>query len=442
VEFKTKIISLLETLSFLPSESVLVQYWAPKEIGNTVVLTITCQPFGLWGDSKELILYHKGCSDHKLYVHPKEGVAFGLSGRVFLSRTHEQTQNVHRYPKYQRPPCEDAIFTKIWGSFAVPVIDANKCVGVLEFVMDTPKDSYDIDISAVYGVLERAGFQTPVETNCPRKTINDPKRLRRTKSFEITRYCSLVPHFGLSSADAAFKLGVTPSTFRNACRSVGIPEWPWIPNSTTTRASSDHESQIKPTASENSHFATSIATEAMPCIWNMEISEWSPVQTNQTDCDIGTLIAKEYGSVGYPTETKYMASDPSSFGALIIIDHLPDLSSLIPGWNVGSEWPYTQITTTIEASLSDTSSYGDPLATKDVGIFDLSTMTIGASPPETQTNQIAYGTGRTEPLHVEVERERDRADFMLEFEMEYPDLDEDIHGFSFMKNGTAITYYS
>uniref|UniRef100_A0A251RM14 GAF domain-like protein n=1 Tax=Helianthus annuus TaxID=4232 RepID=A0A251RM14_HELAN len=154
VEFKKKIISLLQTLLFLPSESVLVQYWAAKEIGNTVVLTTTCQPFGLWGNNKELQSYHKGCSDHKLYVHPKEGVAFGLSGRVFLNRTHEQTRDVHRYPKYQRPPCEDyAIFTKIWGSFAVPVIEADKCVGVLEFVMDTPKDSSDIT-GAVYSALE------------------------------------------------------------------------------------------------------------------------------------------------------------------------------------------------------------------------------------------------------------------------------------------------
>ncbi|KAF5753788.1 hypothetical protein HanXRQr2_Chr17g0784001 [Helianthus annuus] len=41
----------------------------------------------------------------------------------------------------------------IWGSFAVPVIEADKCVGVLEFVMDTPKDSSDIT-GAVYSALE------------------------------------------------------------------------------------------------------------------------------------------------------------------------------------------------------------------------------------------------------------------------------------------------
>ncbi|KAJ0427789.1 putative transcription factor Nin-like family [Helianthus annuus] len=449
VEFKKKIISLLQTLLFLPSESVLVQYWAAKEIGNTVVLTTTCQPFGLWGNNKELQSYHKGCSDHKLYVHPKEGVAFGLSGRVFLNRTHEQTRDVHRYPKYQRPPCEDAIFTKIWGSFAVPVIEADKCVGVLEFVMDTPKDSSDI-IGAVYSALEHAGFRSHdrVDINFPRRTIDDPKRLRRTKSFEITKYCCLVPYFGLGSAHVAAMLGVKTSTFRNACRNVGIPEWPWIPNSTTNRASSDPESPITPTTSETSYFPTSIATESMPYIWNMGINNWSPVQTmitqapfseyltDQMDCDtspFGTLIATQYGSIGFPAETEYMASDPSSFRAPIYIDHMPDLSYLIPDWNVGScESPYTQNTTSTEASLSeyiasDTSSFGDQIAMEDVGIFDLSTMTTEASSPKTQINQIASGTGRSKSWNIEFER--DRPDFMLEFEMECPDLDLDTRGF-------------
>ncbi|KAJ0811556.1 hypothetical protein HanPSC8_Chr17g0752011 [Helianthus annuus] len=149
---------------------------------------------------------------------------------------------------------------------------------------------------------------------------------------------------------------VKTSTFRNACRNVGIPEWPWIPSSTTNRASSDPESPITPTTSETSYFPTSIATESMPYIWNMGINNWSPVQTmitqapfseyltNQIDCDtspFGTLIATQYGSIGFPAETEYMASDPGSFGAPIYIDHMPDLSYLIPDWNVGScESPY------------------------------------------------------------------------------------------------------
>ncbi|KAI7753260.1 hypothetical protein M8C21_001175 [Ambrosia artemisiifolia] len=429
-EFKTKIVSLLETILFLPCDSVLVQYWAAREIGNTVVLTTTCQPFGLWGNNRELQLYQKGCSDHKLYVHPKEGVAFGLSGRVFLNRTHEHTQNVHRYPKYQRPPCEDAIFTKIWGSFVVPVIDADKCVGVLEFVMDRPKDSYDIYIGAVYGALEHAGFQSrDPNTNCVRNTdMEDPRRLRRTKSFEITKYCCLVPYFGLSSAHAADMLRVKMGTFRNACRNVGISEWPYIPKSTTAITSFDLETQINPTIYGASYFATSIAT---PCIWNMGIYEWSPqapfsgLVTNQIDCDdtspFGTLIA-----------TEYMASDYGSLGAPISTDQMLDLSYLIPGWNVGScESPYAQVMTTSEASLTENrinqityepSSSVTSIATEDVEMHESSSiMTTGASPPETLIDQTS-GTACTEPWNIEFERER--ADFMQEF-----DLDRDTCGF-------------
>ncbi|MFS8030281.1 hypothetical protein Hanom_Chr17g01532161 [Helianthus anomalus] len=219
---------------------------------------------------------------------------------------------------------------------------------------------------------------------------------------------------------------------------------------------------------------------------NMGINNWSPVQTmitqapfseyptNQMDCDtspFGTPIATQYGSIGFPAKTEYMASDPGSFGAPIYIDHMPDLSYLIPDWNVGScESPYTQNTTSTEASLSeyiasDTSSFGDQIAMgyisdlsyliprsiskrihsfrfwtlnslfiyllhfhcRDIGIFDLSTMTTEASSPETQINHIASGTGRSKSWNIEFER--DRPDFMLEFEMECPDLDLDTRGF-------------
>ncbi|KAJ0811547.1 hypothetical protein HanPSC8_Chr17g0751921 [Helianthus annuus] len=186
----------------------------------------------------------------------------------------------------------------------------------------------------------------------------------------------------------------------------------------------------------------------MPYIWNMGINNWSPVQTmitqapfseyliNQMDCDtspFGTLIATQYDSIGFPAETEYMASDPGSFRAPIYIDHMPDLSYLIPDWNVRScESSYTQNTTSTEASLSeyiasDASSFGYQIAMEDVGVFDLSTMTTEASSPETQINQIASGTGHAKSWNIEFER--DRPDFMLEFEMECPDLDLDTRGF-------------
>lgn len=150
---KQKIISIARNLS-LPVQNVLLQCWAPKKIGNSIVLTTICQPFGLSGVNEELEVYRKGCLDHKLYVHPEQGKAVGLAGRVFLNCIHEQTQDMHKYPKDQRPPCEDAIFSRIWGSIAVPVILNGQCVLVLEFVLDTPTDSYDNIIAEVCRLLE------------------------------------------------------------------------------------------------------------------------------------------------------------------------------------------------------------------------------------------------------------------------------------------------
>ncbi|XP_076935025.1 uncharacterized protein LOC143601517 [Bidens hawaiensis] len=419
VEFKKKIISSLETL-LLPCQCVLVQYWAAKEIGNTIVLTTTCQPFGLTGNNKALQSYREACLDHKLYVHPMKGVAFGLAGRVFLNRAAEQTQNVHRYPKDQRPPCEDVIFTEIWGSFAVPVIDTNGCVGVLEFVMDTSKNSYDIDIGLVYRALEHAGFQSSIQTDRSGRTCNNcRKRIRRTPSFSITSYSRLVPYFGLSSADAAAKLGVKTGTFRNACRNVGIPEWPWISNNTNTRASSHPESQNSPTTSETSSFATPIATEYIPS-WDTGIFEWSCVQAMTTPASVseyqisqmpfdngyyGTLTATEYDSFGSPANTssfgaqmatECMESETSSFGTPVATGHTLDLSSLIPIWYADDfEWSHTQCTST-ETSLS-----------------------------ENQINQIAHGTSNEESW---IESERARANFMQNFdEMEYDGIMEDLH---------------
>ncbi|KAL8201162.1 hypothetical protein R6Q57_012501 [Mikania cordata] len=428
VEFKDKIISLLQTLSFLPYQSVLVQYWAAKEAGNSIVLTTTGQPAGIWGNNKELESYHKVCLDHKLYVHPKKGVAFGLPGRVFLNRTYEQTLNVHE-DEDQRPPC-DVIFTKIWGSFAVPLIDNDKCFGVLEFVVDTGNASYnrsyDDYIAVVCNALKHAGFQSSFRTDHVTRTcVNPPKRFRKTSSSSFTRYSRLVPYFGLSSVDAATKLQettvkpVTPGTFRNACRNVGIPEWPWISKGKIIRDSSDLETQVNPYASGTSSFASSIATEYMPS-WNTGISNSSCVQntttqaplfeylTNQIECDTSssqTPVATKYGSFGFPgnsdfmayntgyfgapfatqyssfiapisseysssgalIDAEYMASENSSLGSLTATYHMSDDSSLnlIQDGRL-SEWSYTQSMATTDTSQTayDASSFMNPYATQ------------------------------------------------------------------------------
>lgn len=246
---KKSIISALESLQLPQDQSFLVQFWAAIEIGNTYVLTTTCQPFGVCGINRELESYRIACLDHKLYVHREKRIAFGLPGRVFLNRFPQQTQNVHDYPKDQRPPCQDDddIFSKIWGSFAVPVIEANKCVGVLEFMTDPPQDSYDNDIRVVYDALQSAGLRSSIQIHCPREVIASPtpwRSIRRSSSLTKTKYCCLVPYFGLSSAEAAKRLEISQGTFRNVRSRVGIPEWPWIPSyKTTCRAFSALETE-------------------------------------------------------------------------------------------------------------------------------------------------------------------------------------------------------
>ncbi|XP_076888823.1 uncharacterized protein LOC143539372 [Bidens hawaiensis] len=117
--------------------------------------------------------------------------------------------------------------------------------------MDTPKESYNNDILVVYRALERAGLKSSIQLDSPRRTdINSRKRFRKTKSFSVTKYCCLVPYFGLSKAQAAKKLGLKPGAFRDLCRNVGIPVWPWIPN-TAARDSSVPETQINQTVAES-----------------------------------------------------------------------------------------------------------------------------------------------------------------------------------------------
>ncbi|MFS8030345.1 hypothetical protein Hanom_Chr17g01532891 [Helianthus anomalus] len=255
-EVLKKITSILEVLPVKDGESVLVLLWVPKEIGDACVLTTAaCMPFRLFGNNKELQKYYLACLDHKLYVFrdAKEEAAFGLAGKAYLRCTPQQTQNVHEYPEDQRPPCEDAIFTKNWGSFAVPVIDANTRVGVLEFVMDTPRD-YSNDIHVVQKLLQDAGLQISIQMDHTKRRYLKPKKMiRKSKSFDKTKYCRLAPLFGLSSAYAAEILELKPGTFTNVCRRVGIPEWPCIRN---TRASSIPETKNNQMIAEISSFVT------------------------------------------------------------------------------------------------------------------------------------------------------------------------------------------
>lgn len=114
------------------------------------------QPFAFWGIYKKLQSYHESCLEKNWYVYlpqvyedPKNGedivykdIAYGLPGRVFLNGI----------PDYQPPGGE---LVK-WGSFALPLIEGDKCAGVLEFIMDTTHVSYHIknEIEQIYKALQ------------------------------------------------------------------------------------------------------------------------------------------------------------------------------------------------------------------------------------------------------------------------------------------------
>ncbi|XP_076894702.1 uncharacterized protein LOC143547075 isoform X2 [Bidens hawaiensis] len=206
--------------------------------------------------------------------------------------------------------------------------------------MYTPTGSnYDKDIRIVCTALEHAGFQPSTQTNHPIITnTNGRKRSRKTSSSEFTSYSRLAQHFGLSSADAAVKLGETTGkrvkrgTFRNSCRYVRITEWPWIPKRRTTRASSDHETQVNPTASgtssfrapvatENSNFGTITSTEYTDS-FSSSIPSWDTTTEaslcenimTQIEADDTTSLVNTYG-------TEYMGSGTSSFGSSVATEY-------------------------------------------------------------------------------------------------------------------------
>lgn len=152
---KEKLRNVLAALSLSGDQSVLVQYWAATEAGGPFLLATTDQPFGFYGTEKGLLdVYQKGCLLNKLYVHHRTDVHVGLPGLAFKKGTSQQTQDVHDYPEDQRPPCEDeSVFSRKWGSFAVPVILADKCFGVLEFVIDGPTGPCDGYIAEAHKAL-------------------------------------------------------------------------------------------------------------------------------------------------------------------------------------------------------------------------------------------------------------------------------------------------
>lgn len=328
-ELKKKIVSAIKSLSIDGKQSSLVQYWAAIKAGSSHLLATTDQPFGIYGTDTGLELYRKACLHHKLYVHREGKTSFGLPGHTFEDRTPHQTQHMHEYPEEHRPPCADKdVFSRKWGSFTVPVILANECVGVLEIVDTEPTHTYDGDINEVNKALKCTGFESFNTLDTRKETHITNKRRRKTKSSKYGRYDILVPYFGLSKGkameivDRKFfpkkqkdttcealhvpedstrkaknEYKVIESTFTNALRSIGITEWPFI-RITNNKASCAPKTRINPTVSGASSLGSLKADDLTSCLVKVEASEGSleritTINTSELDTEIIQTVSYE-----------------------------------------------------------------------------------------------------------------------------------------------------
>ncbi|XP_071703014.1 uncharacterized protein [Rutidosis leptorrhynchoides] len=229
-------------------QNVIAQFWASTESGsnNPFLLTPTCQPWIIYGNNYEHKSYQEIFLKQKYYVNREYEVAFGIPGRSVLKGTPQQTRNVHDYDVNQRPYCgQEPFYSRQWGCFCVPVIVGERIVGVLEFVTDNLKDSYDHDIAVVREVLQNEGLESlkAIKNEHPKTAKKYDKRIRKTDSSDLIKYCCLVPQLGLTKKVAAGNFGCSENTLTNICRRVKINEWPWISN-TTRRAYSVHGTLI------------------------------------------------------------------------------------------------------------------------------------------------------------------------------------------------------
>ncbi|KAM0065347.1 putative Ulp1 protease family catalytic domain, GAF-like domain superfamily [Helianthus debilis subsp. tardiflorus] len=193
--------------------SLLAQLWVPIEFKFGIVLTTCGQPFGLSRNTNKLWSYRVACLDYNSYVDHKTKVCIGPPGRVFRNKSPEWVQDVKKYNDKQYPQLEAAKCSNIRGSFFMPVIKGDQCIGVLEFAMNIQKDDFAYEMGEVCRALEKVGFTSLVknesinfetlEDYSPKLESGDTpkKRRRNSKSKKITRNYITKP-FGLRKADA------------------------------------------------------------------------------------------------------------------------------------------------------------------------------------------------------------------------------------------------
>ncbi|XP_059663512.1 protein NLP6-like [Cornus florida] len=122
-------------------DHTLIQFWTPitTETGCFQLVT-SDQPFALSYDLDERLLkYRKHCLEYEIDLDGTEE-HLGIQGRVFRKKLHERTEDVRIYSSKEYPQREFALTCNIWASSAFPLFHPSfqGCVGVLEFVKNTP----------------------------------------------------------------------------------------------------------------------------------------------------------------------------------------------------------------------------------------------------------------------------------------------------------------
>nr|XP_043639883.1 protein NLP1-like [Erigeron canadensis] len=292
---------------------VFSQFWGAIGFGSDTVLTTRGQPFAFSMYTCGFWSYRLACLDHNSYVNQGKGKCIGLPSRVFHNLSPEWVQDVEEYKDKDYPQRLVAMRSNIQGSFAIPVFDGDRCIGVLEFVMTNCVGNVFSKMEEVCKALEKAGLQSSDPNKCinikeaglqlsdQNESINidtSKKASRKRKADDITRD-DVTKLFGLPKSCAAKRYKMSDNTFSTVHKRDGIDIWPCKANNTVK--SSAHVALIDGIASEIS------PDEARLLKWiNSELMNDDDIirTLEQADSRVDeyrdSLTSTDHESVGHP----------------------------------------------------------------------------------------------------------------------------------------------
>ena len=137
-------------------QQVLVQVWAPVTSGGRLLLTTSEQPFVLDPQCISLLQYRTVSLSFLFSVDIHRDGDLGLPGRVFSQKFPEWTPDVQYYSSKEYPRLTHALNYNVKGSLALPVFErlGERCIGVVEIIMTSPKINYSCEVEKVCKALE------------------------------------------------------------------------------------------------------------------------------------------------------------------------------------------------------------------------------------------------------------------------------------------------